>query len=102
MSAIQELLSEVVRQREAVCDALRPGYPEPMDIFIGTGGFHERIDQLHIAAPQEAEGRGLAAYLAPLIDELVHAHHVLFHDAIAVWNLFDDADAGLVKKPNRA
>jgi hypothetical protein len=73
-----------------------------MDIFIGTGGFHKRIKQLHIAALQEAEGRGLAAYLAPLIDELVHAHHVLLYDAIAVWNLFDDADARLVKKPNRA
>jgi len=95
MSAIGKLLSEAIAQRDAVCKALRPKYPEPMDILIGNGGFHARIEKLQIAAIREAEKRGLAAHLVPMIDELIEAHYALLSDAVATWDHFEDVDAGL-------
>jgi hypothetical protein len=96
--SVAELLAEAIKQRDAVCKALRPNYPQPMDLMVNDGRFFSRLADCQVAAHREAERRGLAAHLVPMIDELADAHKALLDDAIESWNHSEDVDAGVAAR----
>ena len=96
-SAIETFLLVATRDREILCNALRPNCPYSEAVFLTI----RRLDELHKAALQEAKNQGLLPHLAPKIDELVCAHNALVDDAHAVFELYRDVDAGLVQPSKR-